>query len=139
MTVRYVYSPTSGNYAFDTGGTTGGTAVGMPNNGVSLIEGTSTEVYVLAPPPLGVMKTIVCVAATTTVTPTVRLSTNAAQGITLTGGVPATIFKFAATRSTVADPVVQMLGRSSIAWTMVSVYPAMATGAGVGAITLSTT
>ena len=41
--------------------------------------------------------------------------------------------------SAVADTVVQMIGRSSIAWTMISVYPAMATGAGVGAITLSTT
>ena len=140
MAVTYVQCPTSGNFPAVAFGTTGGTVVSLANNGISLIENTSTEVFVLAPPQFGVVKTIIASGApTTTATPTVRLSTNAAQGITGVGGVPWTIMKFAASRSTVAATVVQLLGLSSNTWAITNIFPCMSTGAGNGAITLSTT
>ena len=139
MAVTYVQCPTSGNFPAVAAGTTGGAVVGMANNGISLIEGTSTEVFVLAPPQFGVVKTLICSAATTTVTPTIRFSTNAAQTVASAGGVPATIMKFAATRSTVAATVVTLVGLSSVQWAITNVFPCMSTGAGNDAITLSTT
>ena len=139
MAVTYVQCPTSGNFPAVAAGTTGGAVVGMANNGISLIEGTSTEIFVLAPPQYGVTKRLICSAATTTVTPTIRFSTNAAQGITGVGGVPYTIMKFAATRSTVAATVVDLVGLSSVTWAITNIFPCMSTGAGNGAITLSTT
>ena len=139
MGVNYVTNVSSGGTAALAVGTTGGAVVGMPNHGISLIEGTSTEIFVIAPPVYGVQKRLICSAATTTVTPTVRFSTTAGQGIASAGGVPATILKFAATRSTVCATVVDLVGLSSVQWAIVNVFPCMSTGAGNGAITLSTT
>jgi hypothetical protein len=121
-------------------GTTGGAAIGMPNWGVSLVAATSTEVYVLAPPEAGITKRIICTSSSTTITPLVRAST--AQTITIGGpgaNVQNTMFRFAATRSTLAYTVVDLVGLSSVAWAVANVFPCMSTGGGNGSITLSTT
>lgn len=123
-------------------GTTGGAVLSMPNWGVSLVAATSTEVYVLAPPEAGVQKRLICTSSSTTITPTVRMATNAGQTVTLGGpgaNVQNTILKFAATRSTLAYTVVDLFGLSSVAWAIANVFPCMTTGGGNGSITLSTT
>lgn len=123
-------------------GTTGGAVVGMPNYGVSIVSATSTEVYTLAPPVAGCRKTIVCTSSSTGITPTIKLSSNAAQTVSLTqlgGNQIATMFKFAATRSTGAATVVELVGINSTSWVMTNAFPCLSTGAGNGAVTLSTT
>ncbi len=127
-------------------GTTGGASVGMPNNGVSIVAATSSETYVLAPPVAGCRKTIICTSSSTTIIPAVKLSTNAAQTITITqlgGNAPAaTMFRFAATRSTASVAVVELVGMNSTSWAITNVQPAIALQTGTtynGMITLSTT
>lgn len=123
-------------------GTTGGAVADLPPYGVSIVDVTSSEVYALGAPTAGMRKILICTSSSTGITPTIKLSTNAAQTVSLTqlgGNQIATMFKFAATRSTAAASVVELVGINSTSWVMTNVFPCMTTGAGNGTITLSTT
>lgn len=137
--VSYVRTGPNPNIAV---GTTGGGVADLPNYGVSLITATSSEVATLRPPEAGIRKTLICNSSSTTITPLVRGST--AQTVTFASAMGAntalpTMFTFAATRSTNMNTVVELLGLSSVAWAITSVYPIMTTGIGGGSIVLSTT
>lgn len=125
-------------------GTTGeGTAPSMPNSGVSVITATSAEVYVLQPPVTGCQKTLVFNTYSTTALPVVKFCTAAAQSISLLGvSTNLTVIKSAATKSTVAATVVQLIGINSTRWAITNVFPAnVSTGTTVIAlgVTVSST
>lgn len=121
-------------------GTTGAGTADTANFGITFCNYTSAESIVLEPPVAGCQKWLVCNSSSTGITPLVRFST--AQ--TITAQVPGantavTMFRFAATRSTGLASVVKMIGINSTQWLIESVFPAMATGAGVGTVTPATT
>jgi hypothetical protein len=128
-------------------GTTGaGTANKAPNSGLTILSHTSAEIIVLEPPIPGVRKTILFTNTTSTgLLPVVRGST--AHTVTFSGSTSMgadntalpTMFKLAATRSTNMATCVELVGCTTGAWAICSVYPIMTTGNGGGSITLSTT
>jgi hypothetical protein len=132
------------------GTTAAGATPSMPNHGVSVIGNTTTEIFTLMAPEVGVEKTIVFSgSSSTSLTHTVRGSS--AQTVTFSGGTLGgntalpTMFKLAATRSTKMNVVVSLIGMSSVSWAVKSVYPVQlettlaATELGVGSVTFSTT
>lgn len=125
-------------------GTTGGAVISMTNWGVSVISASSAEVYVLAPPVAGCEKTLVFTSSSTVAT-AVKLSTNAAQTVTVLSptGSTYTVIKKSAAASTVACTVVTLKGLNSTAWLLANVFPGATTTPTAaslgGSITMSTT
>lgn len=127
-------------------GTTGaGTANKAPNSGLTVLSHTTSEIIVLEPPIPGIRKTVLFTATTSTaLAGVVRGST--AQTVTFSGSTAVgdntalpTMFKLAVTRSTNTAVCVELVGVTTGAWAIASVYPIMTTGIGGGSITLSTT
>ena len=95
--------------------TTGSSVATIPNFGVSRITTTAAETFVLGAPEQGVEKTIL-VNSPTSAAITVRLSTGTSVTV---GSTAATQITFNAT----ADACVKLVGVSSVAWSVASVYP----------------
>lgn len=94
-------------------GTTGGAVANLPNYGVSVIT-SSADTYTLAPPEVGVMKTLVC-TSTSTGARVIRSTTGSADQTITIGNHGATIITVADTSS---DVVIQLIGLSSLRWAM---------------------
>jgi hypothetical protein len=140
--VRYVRTGGDANVGLGTTGIAAGPT--LPNYGLSIINVTTADVFVLQPPTAGCEKKILFTTSTSTgLVIVVRGST--AQTVTFSGGAMGdntalpTMFKLAATRSTNMAVSVDLVGVSSVAWAITGVYPIMTTGIGGGSITLSTT
>src|SRR6185436_2482129 len=106
--------------------TTGASTAANVAYGITIVAYTSSEPITLLPPSPGLRRTIVCNSSSTSITPLVRGST--AQTVTFAsamGGNTAipTMFRFAATRSTNMNTVVELVGLSSVAWAVTNVYP----------------
>lgn len=133
------YSKTrlAGELQVTPGSTGAGTAASMPNSGVSVIGNTTTEVFVLQPPVQGCQKTIVITSLSTAVLPVIRCSTSGGA----IGFVGATtglnLLTVAATRSTVAATVIQLIGMNSTSWLVAGVCPGSSTATINQAVTLS--
>lgn len=113
-----------------TSGTTGaGTAPSMPPFGVSILSGTSSEVYVLQPPTMaGQRKTIVFSGNSTANNPVVRLSTATGVVSFFNGQTTGqTIMTCAASRSTAFCQVVELMSMNSTSWMVTNVFPVTTT------------
>lgn len=124
--MAYLRNTRAGQVIQPVGSTGAGTAPSMPNNGVSVITATSSEVYVLEPPVAGCQKTIIITSLTTTVAPVVRFST-ASGVVSLAGSTGNTILTAAAIRSTTIATCIQLLGLNATSWALTSVCPASST------------
>lgn len=119
-------------------GTTGaGATPSMSNEGVTIIANTTTEVFTLAPPEAGVRKTIVITSLSTAVLPVIRTSSSGG-GITFVGASTGyNLLTVAATRSTAAATVIELIGMSSTQWLIAGVCPGSSTATINQAVTLS--
>jgi hypothetical protein len=104
-------------------GTTGGAVADLPRDGLSRL--TASEEYSLEPPELGCRKTLALTSSTTTAGTTVRGSTGTTVTFNKAG---ATQVAFAA--GTTEHQVVELVGLSSVAWAVVSLYPVSSTAVG---------
>ncbi len=121
-----------------TAGSTGaGTAPSMANYGVSIIGNTTTEVFVLQPPVQGCRKTIVITSLTTTVLPVIRCSTAGGAISFVADTTGKNLLTLAASRSTVAATVIELIGMNSTSWLVAGVCPGSSTATINQAITLS--
>jgi hypothetical protein len=105
-------------------GTTGaGTAVKMPNYGVSVITNTSGEVFVLDPPVMGCRKTIVYSNISTANLCVVRASTSGG-GISFIGATTGqNLITMTTARHTVVPVVIELLGLNTTSWVISNVFP----------------
>jgi hypothetical protein len=110
-------------------GTTGAAGPAtMSNTGLSFIENATTaqDVYVLERPVLGCQKRLVFIDAKTTAgeLPVVRCSTTGADDITFSGATTGlNVMTLTTARIVAQHVVVDLVGLSSIAWAIASVYP----------------
>ena len=141
--MAYYQSRQQGEIVPISSGSTGaGTAPSMPPYGVSILTGTSSEVYVLQAPTIpGQRKTIMFAGNSTANNPVVRLST--ATGVVsfyngATTGL--TIMTCAAARSTASCQVVDLVSINTTSWAITNVFPCTTTPTAAnlgGGITLS--
>ena len=141
--MAYYQSRQQGEIVPISSGSTGaGTAPSMPPYGVSILTGTSGEVYVLQAPTIpGQRKTIMFAGNSTANNPVVRLST--ASGVVsfyngATTGL--TILTCAAARSTASCQVVDLVSINTTSWAITNVFPCTTTPTAAnlgGGITLS--
>jgi hypothetical protein len=105
-------------------GTTGaGTAVKMPNSGVSVISNTSGEVFVLDPPVMGCRKTIVYSNISTANLCVVRTAT-AGGAISFIGATTGqNLITMTTARHTVVPVVIELLGLNTTSWVVANVFP----------------
>jgi hypothetical protein len=106
-----------------TAGTTGGGAADLPKDGFSYL--TANETYALEPPVIGCRKTLALTSSTTTAGATVRGSTGTTVTFNKAG---ATQIAFAA--GTTEHQTLELVGLSSVAWGVLSIYPVSSTAAG---------
>jgi len=135
--MAYFKSNSAGALQVTPGSTGAGTAPSMPNYGVSIIGNTTTEVFVLQPPVQGCQKTIVITSLSTAVLPVIRCSTAGGAISFVADTTGKNLLTLAASRSTVAATVIQLIGMNSTSWLVAGVCPGSSTATINQAITLS--
>lgn len=114
---RQLRSKRAGEVEKFTRATTGTTRDTIDNYGITELDSTVANTYVLAAPVEGVRKTLICQTPTSAAL-VVRLTTEAGTSVTV-GTTANTRITFNST----AQSVVELVGVNSTRWAVVSVYP----------------
>ncbi len=121
-----LYSRGGGSALSPVTGTTGGTAISLTNNGVTVLSHSSADTFMLAPPEAGVRKTLICTSSSSVARVVRTTSASGDQTITV-GNQTATKITF--TTASTVDAAIVLVGVSSVRWAVESYFPASSVAA----------
>ena len=122
--MAYVKKDYSGALQVTVGTTGAGVAASMPNNGTSVITGTSGEAYVLQAPIAGCRKRVIFTSLSTANLSVLRSCTSAGGSPTFIGATTGINTITVTTLRALTTPlVIDLEGFNSTSWVITSIFP----------------
>ncbi len=123
-----LYSRGGGSALSPVTGTTGGASISLTNNGVTVLNHSSADTFMLAPPEAGCRKTLICTSSSS-VARVVRTTSGSGDQTITFGNQTATKLSF--TTASTVDACVVLVGLSSVRWAVESAWPISSTSPGM--------
>ena len=101
-------------------GSSGGTSIAIGNSGVTVLNHTSADTFMLAPPEVGCRKTLICTSSSS-VARVVRTTSGSGDQTITFGNQTATKITF--TTASTVDTAITLIGLSSLRWAVESYFP----------------